>query len=53
MIKLENIELKYKDSKEKVLEDINFYVNKGEIVAVIGKNGSGKSCLGRILSGII
>ncbi len=34
------------------LKNINFKVNKGEIVGLIGKNGSGKTTLLRILAGI-
>jgi NitT/TauT family transport system ATP-binding protein len=36
-----------------VLEKVNFHLNKGEIVAILGKSGSGKSTLLRIIAGLI
>ena len=35
------------------LKDINFQVEKGEIVGILGTNGSGKSTVSNILSGIV
>jgi putative ABC transport system ATP-binding protein len=38
--------------KELVLKDINFTVDEGEIVVILGKSGSGKSTLLNILGGM-
>lgn len=35
------------------LKDINFKVEKGEVVGILGTNGSGKSTVSNILSGIV
>ncbi len=43
----------YKSGEKKILEHINFEVNPGEIVAIIGENGAGKSTLFRHLTGEI
>lgn len=40
-----NLSFKYEDSEEWVLKDINFSVNKGEIIALVGPSGGGKSTL--------
>ena len=36
-----------------VLDTVNFHARKGEIVAILGKSGSGKSTFLRILAGLI
>ena len=36
----------------RALDQVDFQVNSGEIVALVGQNGSGKSTLVKVLSGI-
>lgn len=47
--------LKGERSREKfrALEDISFSVRKGEVVGIIGTNGSGKSTILKIISGVL
>lgn len=51
MLKVENIDVFYGDLQ--VLWDVSFEVQKGEIVAVIGSNGAGKSTILKTLAGLI
>ena len=53
MIKVENVYFKYKSNKTNILEGLKFSVNDGEIIAIVGENGSGKSTIGRLISGIL
>ena len=48
MIKIEKIRKSFGDKL--VLKDVNFSVNKGEVVTIIGASGSGKSTLLRCIN---
>lgn len=52
MLKVSQLSYRYPGSSENVLSEINFSVQNGEIVALVGQNGSGKSTLGRLIAGI-
>ena len=53
MIKVENVSFKYKNSDTMILDNLNFEVKDGETIAIVGQNGSGKSTIGKLISGII
>ncbi len=44
-IEFVNVEFAYDGSEEPVLSELNFKINKGETVAILGGTGSGKSTL--------
>lgn len=49
MLKIENLSIKI-DNKN-ILDDFNFIINDGEIHALMGPNGVGKSTLSRVIMG--
>ena len=50
-IKFENISFSYKENK--VLENINLEIKRGEVIGIVGKTGTGKSTFIDILLGLI
>ena len=52
MLEVENLSFSYVPGK-KVLQDINFRIEKGEMVSIVGKNGAGKSTLSNLICGFI
>lgn len=52
-IVLETRELSKQFGETIVAEKVNFSCKKGEIIAIIGPNGTGKSTLGRIFAGLL
>jgi energy-coupling factor transport system ATP-binding protein len=52
MIRFKDVSFAYKEGKWAV-RHINFVVNKGEFVSIIGGNGSGKSTIARLSDGLL
>lgn len=50
MIEFKNIYMSYANSKTYALKDVSFTVNNGEFIFLIGKSGSGKSTIMKLMS---
>ena len=45
-------DLKFNVKNKKILENINFHLEKGEILSIIGPSGAGKSSILKLLAGL-
>lgn len=52
IIKINNLSYSFNQQNE-ILKDINFEIEKGEMVAIVGPNGAGKSTLIKLIAGLI
>lgn len=52
MIRFENVSFGYSE-KRPILNDLSFYIEKGDFVALIGANGAGKSTISRLVNGLL
>ena len=53
MIDVKNISFNYAGSKEKIFEDFNLQLKENNIYGLLGKNGTGKSTLLYLISGLL
>lgn len=51
MLKFNNVTFKYPNSKDVVLDNISFEVEKSEWLTILGNNGSGKSTITKLICG--
>ena len=48
-IEFKNLSFEYEESEGLVLSNINFKINKGEVVAIVGPSGAGKSTIADLI----
>lgn len=53
IIQVKDVSFTYPGAEEKVLNNVNFTINEGEFVAIIGGNGSGKTTICKTFNGLI
>ncbi len=53
MLEFKDVSFTYKNSNNKVLDSVNFKINKGECILLTGVSGSGKSTLIHLMNGLI
>lgn len=53
MLEFKDVSFTYKNSNNKVLDRVNFKINKGECILLTGVSGSGKSTLIHLMNGLI
>ena len=47
---LENVTFQYPGTSKKIIKNISFSIKKGQILAIVGMNGSGKSTIVKLLT---
>ena len=52
-IEINNVTYRYTDSKKNAVDDISVNIDEGELIAVIGHNGSGKSTFAKLMNGLL
>ena len=53
MITVKNFSFRYEGGSQAALDDVNFTINDGDFVGIIGRSGSGKTTLTHALNGMI
>ncbi|EAH2851935.1 energy-coupling factor ABC transporter ATP-binding protein [Listeria monocytogenes] len=52
-LRLEHVFYKYEDTEKYAVKDVSISAQKGEWVALVGHNGSGKSTIAKLLNGLL
>lgn len=53
IIELKNVTFQYPGASKPVLQDVDLTIEKGDFVAILGGNGSGKSTMCKLFNGLI
>ena len=53
VITVENLRYRYPHTKELALDGLDFSVEKGEFIGIIGENGAGKGTLSQAIMGLV
>ena len=51
MLEIKNIKVKIKDTDKEVINDLSLQIKSGEVHAIMGPNGTGKSTLSKVIMG--
>ena len=51
-IEFKNVSFKYPNTDQYVIKNLNFKINKGEKLAIVGENGAGKSTIIKLITGL-
>ena len=51
-VSIKNVNFKYPNSERYVLSNISIDINPGEIIAIVGENGCGKTTLTKVITGL-
>ena len=52
-IEVENLKYRYPNTKKLALDGLQFQIEKGSFVGIVGENGAGKSTLCQAFSGLV
>lgn len=52
MVRLNDLSYRYKDNAAPTIQNISFFIKKGEVVVLTGRSGCGKSTLFRCINGL-
>ncbi|WP_163655133.1 energy-coupling factor ABC transporter ATP-binding protein [Listeria sp. PSOL-1] len=53
LVQFKNVSYKYEEESVYAVNDVSFSVKKGEWLALVGHNGSGKSTIAKLLNGLL